>query len=200
MYSPIRACIYCLLRQSIWRKDYCGEEWFDILTPRGRILSRAPRSVCHRGPFLLHAVVHLHLISPDGRIYLQKRSSRKKIQPGKWDTSVGGHIDSGETMESALFRETREELGIEEFSPRPLKTYRWESEQEVEQVNSHWALWEGPEPRFDPEEIDEGRWWTADEIEDQLDKDTFTPNFCWEWREILRKGPLQRFFVQSSEA
>ena len=41
----------------------------------------------------------------------------KDIQPGKWDTAVGGHVDYGESVEDALFRETREELGITDFSP-----------------------------------------------------------------------------------
>lgn len=39
---------------------------------------------------LLHPVVHLHLFNSRGELYLQKRPEWKDIQPGRWDTAVGG--------------------------------------------------------------------------------------------------------------
>lgn len=159
-------------RERIYRND----EWFDLVTPGGKRLGRAPRSVCHRGPGLLHPVVHLHVTDGEGRLYLQKRSSSKKIQPGKWDTSVGGHVDAGEEIDAALKREAREELEIEGFSPRFITRYVWESEQESELVHVFTAEWRG-EIRFDPLEIEEGRFWTREEIEATRGKGVLTPNF-----------------------
>lgn len=40
---------------------------------------------------LLHPVVH-HLFNFRGELYLQKRPEWKDIQPGRWDTAVGGHV------------------------------------------------------------------------------------------------------------
>ena len=165
------------------RKRFAGDEWFDIITPEGRVLTRAPRTVCHRGPGLLHPVVHLHVTDGKGRLYLQKRSRKKKIQPGKWDTSVGGHVDAGEKVDAALARESREELGIEGFIPRRLVTYVWESEQESELVHSFTAEWKG-DISFDPEEIEEGRFWSGDEIEAALGEGVLTPNFEQEYIRI----------------
>ena len=88
------------------------EEWFPLIDEQGNTIGKAPRRECHNGSKLLHPVVHLHIINNDGELYLQKRSTNKDIQPGKWDTAVGGHIDYGETIEEALAREVREELGI----------------------------------------------------------------------------------------
>jgi len=62
---------------------------------------------------LWHRAVHALVFDQQNRIYIQKRSMSKDTNPGLWDTSVGGHLDSGESYDEALIRETHEELGIE---------------------------------------------------------------------------------------
>ncbi len=91
------------------------------------VIGKATRAEVHRGPGKLHPVIHLHIINSKGEIYLQKRSMAKDTFPGKWDTSVGGHVDLGETIEQALFRETAEELNITGIHPIPLIQYKWET-------------------------------------------------------------------------
>ena len=93
------------------------EEYFPLVDETGAVIGKATRRECHSGSFLLHPVVHLHVFDNKGRLYLQKRALNKDIQPGKWDTSVGGHMDPGETVEQALFREAGEELGLSGFNP-----------------------------------------------------------------------------------
>ena len=91
-------------------------ELLDILDSKGEIIGKATRDECHNGSFLLHSVVHVFVFNDSGQLLLQKRSKNKEIQPGKWDTSVGGHISSDETLLQALERETEEELGIRNVS------------------------------------------------------------------------------------
>ena len=112
------------------------EEWFPLIDEQGNTIGKATRRECHNGSKLLHPVVHLHIINNDGELYLQKRSMNKDIQPGKWDTAVGGHIDYGETVKEALAREVREELGITHFIPIHVLTYIFESDREREMVNT----------------------------------------------------------------
>ncbi len=151
-------------------------DWVPLVDEKGMIIGKATRNEVHRGPGKLHPVIHLHIINSKGEIYLQKRSMHKDTQPGKWDTSVGGHVDLGETIEQALLRETAEELNITGIRPIPLVQYKWETEIESELVFSFRALYNAI-PVFNKQEIDEGRFWTISEIRKNLGTGIFTPNF-----------------------
>ncbi len=167
------------------KRRYSGEEWFDLVTADGMTIGQAPRSVCHSGPGKMHPVIHLHLLDAGGRLYLQKRSARKEIQPGKWDTAVGGHVAAGETVEAALGREAREELNLAEFSARPLLRYVWQSPVETELVHVFLARGSFPGLRPDPAEIEEGRFWKIRNIRESMGRGVFTPNFEHEFERIL---------------
>ncbi len=167
-----------------------SEEIFPIVDEEGNTIGKAPRSVCHNGKsMLLHPVVHLHFYNRSGDLFLQKRSMSKDIQPGKWDTSVGGHISPEETVEAALFREAQEELGIEGFKPTFLGKYVWKSSREKELVNS-FSTTSDKIPVINNDEIDEGRFWTIQEIRAQLGKNIFTPNFEYEFTMLFTKEVL----------
>ena len=159
-----------------------SEEMFPVVDEQGNILGAATRGECHGGSRLLHPVVHLHVFNSQGDLYLQRRPLWKDIQPGRWDTAVGGHVDLGESVDMALRREAREELGLEDFVPEPLDTYVFESARERELVYTFRTTWDGPVCPSD--ELDGGRFWTPDEIRQQLGKGVFTPNFESELRRV----------------
>lgn len=151
------------------------EEMFPIVDEQGNIVGAATRGECHSGSKLLHPVIHLHVFNSKGELYLQKRPEWKDIQPGKWDTSVGGHVDLGESVEMALKREANEELGITEFTPESMTHYVFESARERELVFVHRTVFDG---EITPSnELDGGRFWTVNEIKENLGKGVFTPNF-----------------------
>ncbi len=159
-----------------------NEEIFPVVDENGTTVGKATRGECHSGSKLLHPVVHLHLFDSSGRIYLQQRPLWKDIQPGKWDTAVGGHIDYGETVEAALRRETQEELGLTDLSVEFLLKYVFESERERELVHVFRATYDGDVRPSD--ELDGGRFWSLDELREVFGKGVLTPNFEQEYLKI----------------
>lgn len=170
-------------------KDNAGE-MFPIVDENGNITGAATRGECHNGSRLLHPVVHLHVFDRNGALYLQKRPAWKDIQPGKWDTAVGGHVDLGENVHRALMREACEELGLEGFAPEYLCSYVFESERERELVNCFKCVTD-TEP-VPSDELEGGRFWTREEIGESMGKGVFTPNFEQEYRRLFTVGSLFR--------
>lgn len=163
------------------------EEIFPLVDDEGSMIGQAPRSVCHNGSKLLHPVIHLHIFNSAGELYLQKRAPTKDIQPNKWDSSVAGHIDLNEKPEAAALREAREELGILNIKPHFITKYVIETDRERELSYCFYTVYDG---NFDlnPEELSDGRFWTIQEIQSNVDKSVFTTNFELDFIRFLNQG------------
>ncbi len=144
------------------------DEELDVVDERDEILDSAGRDEIHRRG-LLHRSVHVFLVDGAGRIYLQKRAPWKKEHPLRWDSSASGHVLKGESYEAAAIRELAEELGVHAPVAPVLKVPAsartgWE----------HSALFlvrdETGElrPAPNPQEIEEGRFFTEAEIQELL--------------------------------
>lgn len=160
------------------------KELFPLVDEEGTVTGCATRGECHGGSRLLHPVVHLHVFNSKGELYLQQRPEWKDIQPGKWDTAVGGHVDYGEQWNAALVREASEELGITDYTPEHLGKYVFDSKRERELVYVNRTTYDGainPSKR----ELSGGRFWSIEEIHDAIGKGILTPNF---------ESEFQRFF------
>src|SRR5882762_7896662 len=89
-----------------------AEEIFDVVNERDEVIGKRPRSEVHRLG-LMHRATHGLVFNKRGQVFLQKRSMNKDRQPGLWDSSASGHVDSGEDYDTCVVRELREEIGLQ---------------------------------------------------------------------------------------
>lgn len=149
-----------------------GAEMFDVVDEHDRVLRSETREVVHVNN-LRHRAVHMLLFNSAGELYLQKRSIWKDRNPGRWDSSAAGHVDSGETYLNAARRELREELGVEAPELQPIGRLTPCEENGWEFIDIFRGLHEGP---FHPAllEVETGAFfavpqileWTANAPED----------------------------------
>lgn len=140
-----------------------SEEIFDVVNERDEVIGSAPRSEVHRRG-LLHRAVHVLVFNARDEVFLQKRSMTKDRQPGLWDSSASGHVDSGESYDACAVRELREEIGLTLSQP-PERLFKISASAETD----HEHVWiyrcraEGPFT-LHPEEIERGDWFTRDAL------------------------------------
>jgi len=166
------------------------EELLEIVNEHGDMIGSAPRSVVHGDPSLIHRVVHVLVFNTEDDLLLQKRSYTKDVAPGRWDTSVGGHVGFGENVIISSKREMEEELGIVGYEPEYLYSYIHSNSYETELVMSYRCIYEG-KINFNREEIDEVRFWSFDDIRDVLGKKILSDNFEYEFQTYLNFSGLQ---------
>lgn len=88
------------------------KEIIDELNEKGEVIGAIDKDIAHREG-RLHRSIHLWIINDEGEILLQRRCADKKLYPNTWDVSVGGHVGTKENSVDAVFREAKEELGVD---------------------------------------------------------------------------------------
>ncbi|BCX49341.1 dimethyladenosine transferase [Haloferula helveola] len=138
-------------------------ELFDVVDESDEVVGQATRSEVHEKG-LLHRAVHIFAINRRGELLLQKRSRLKDAHPGVWDSSVAGHLDSGEGYEEAARREMVEEMGIEGVDPEEVGRIQACEATGWEHVRLYMVRWDGS-PRFPCAEVESVLWLAADQVD-----------------------------------
>ena len=166
-----------------------SEEIFDVVNEQDEVIGRQTRSEVHRRG-LLHRATHVLVFNARGQVFLQKRSMKKDRQPGVWDSSASGHVDSGEDYDACAVREVREEIGLAlPAPPRRLFKLPASAETDQEHVWIYQCDAEGPFT-LHPDEIEAGGWFTPEEVDRWIaDRpEEFATALCVIWPRV-RQAP-----------
>src|SRR5436190_22220009 len=132
-----------------------AEEIFDVVNERDEVIGKRPRREVHRLG-LMHRATHVLVFNKRGQVFLQKRSINKDRQPGLWDSSASGHVDSGEDYDACVVRELREEIGLQ-LSEAPQRLFKMAASAETDQEHVWVYRCEAEGPfLLHPEEIECG--------------------------------------------
>ena len=152
------------------------DELFDVVDENDQPVGTMPRREVHRLQ-QRHRAVHLLVVNQAKKIFLHKRSMKKDLFPGVWDSSAAGHVGAGEDYDSTAVRELREELGIAlpadamslragAHRPQLEKLFKIDAREETGQefVWVYRVESEGPF-MLEADEIERGEWFTPAEID-----------------------------------
>lgn len=150
-----------------------NKEIWDILDGNGNLTGKtAVRGKSFLKPGEYHLVVHIWIVSPDGKFLLQRRSDNKKLMPGEW-AATGGAAVSGESSFEAAKRELFEELSIESNENTLKKILRLKRRNSLLDV---WMIVCDKEPQqltLQKSEVAEVRWVEESELQDMISKGLF---------------------------
>ncbi|MEI6780187.1 MAG: NUDIX domain-containing protein [Verrucomicrobiota bacterium] len=139
------------------------EEIFDVVNERDEVIGQRSRNEVHRLG-LMHRAVHVLVFNSAGLVFLQKRSLSKDRQPGLWDSSASGHVDTGEDYDACAVRELGEEIGLQlNVAPQRLFKLAACHDTDQEHVWVYRCSAEGPF-RLHPDEIERGDWFAPEDV------------------------------------
>ena len=162
-----------------------SQELLDVVDANDTVIDVMPRSEVHRLG-LMHRSVHILVFNSAQAFFLQKRSMSKDSNPGLWDSSAAGHLDSGEDYLHCAQRELGEELGVHQPGPlEPLLRLPASATTGMEHCMVYRCLYDGP-MALQADEIEEGAWIPLAEMDRRVaaEDPTLTPILKLIWQTL----------------
>lgn len=135
----------------------------EVMDPQNRPVALLSQDEIHR-QFLPHRAVQLLVYNQENKLFLQKRSSRKRFYPGRWDVSARGHPLPGEASQEAAERILLSELGLETDKLTLLRELPACPETGYEFVSVFMAPKVASIPSVNTDEVEDGYFFSPEEL------------------------------------
>ena len=161
---------------------------------------------CHEGRGVLHRAFSLLIFNDRGDLLLQRRAAAKRLWPHYWSNSCCSHPRRTESMETAIHRRLREELGLT-CSLRFLFKFQYQAQfDNIGAEHELCSVFIGRSTGCvlaDRHEISDWRWVSPEELMAEMQgagAERFTPWFIMEWERIWRYHRPAVHALQSQSA
>jgi isopentenyl-diphosphate delta-isomerase len=146
---------------------------------------------CHEGAGVLHRAFSLLIFNGSGELLLQQRSASKRLWPLYWSNSCCSHPRSYETMDAAIHRRLREELGLDcplHFLFKFQYHAQFDATGAENELCSVFIGRSTDTVKVDRDEIHAWRWVAPEALQAEITEGAraFTPWFLLEWARVLR--------------
>jgi isopentenyl-diphosphate Delta-isomerase len=194
--SPLLCTSLGLAAGVVWMDEVRGTasdcESLILVDEADREVGHLDKARCHDGTGILHRAFSLLIFNGAGELLLQQRSAGKRLWPLYWSNSCCSHPRRAETLDEAIHRRLREELGVR----CPLQfLFKFQYQAQFDAAGAEQELCSvfigrTLEPvQADPREIHAWRWVSPEALQVELTGATsgrFTPWFKMEWERIWR--------------
>ena len=182
--------VFELVRVQIIRTHLVKEEWWPIVTEQGKIIGSIEHSTSLTDTKkYIHPIVRGFMIEK-GMVFLQKNKATDLLSPGLWDTVISNHLRMGESIDQCVERTALEEYGIDNFKYIYLSSYLHESKNE-KQYAFIFVSCQNSELNKNSTSNLQTKWWTQQQIEENLETGIFSDNFKIEFDLLKRSGLLE---------
>jgi len=147
-------------------------EFLDVVNENDEVIGRASYNEIYE-QLLVHRIAHILIFNDRREMLLQLRSKNKGFCPLHWGTSVGGHVQSGESYEDAAKREFEEELGTSTDISFLRKDFYVDNKFNIglkKFLGTFTTTFNGPF-KINPEEVEKIEFLSLDKIQDMINKD-----------------------------
>jgi isopentenyldiphosphate isomerase len=182
--------LYEMLRVQLVRSKLLKEEWWPIVSTQGKIIGSIEHlTSLNDEKKYTHPVVHVLLIDKS-MVLLKKRPFNDPESPDLWDSSISNHVKIGETIEKCVERSAEEKYALNNFRFMYLSNYSVEGKNEKQYAFLFVSCLQA-EYKLNQDNLEQTKWWTQRQIEDNLKDGIFSENFKVEFALLQRSGLLE---------
>ncbi len=179
---------YEYIRVTLIRVRLQKEDWLPIVNDKGREIGSVnyQTSMWTEEDKFTHPVVRVMIIEGN-KIFLRQHHSKAGDFALKWDTAISSHMRLGESVQDCVKRISPELYGVKDLRPVFMGNYLLENSCEFQYV--HLMLTcrvKNIQPNL--KHMHHVKWWTIQQIVDNLNEGIFTDNFLREFEILQRSG------------